>query len=321
MRALAVAAILTLLLSCRGVPPQPSAESKVAVKVPTQLILEREISGRILAYDLKHPAGLALGPGHELFISDAGNYRLIKLDSYQNPVCDYGSYGNGTGRFNGLGSMVLDRGLSLYVIDGNNRRIIQMDRNLNFVSEIVPENAPDEIVTALGKLSGLQISSLGELIVADYDNSRLIRLDNLNRFSRYIGDFNYGQGALLNPLGIAVDARGLLYVADAGNGRIAVFDDYGNYLLQFGKGVLERPAAVAVSPDGIVWVGDQKLQSLFAFTLEGKLLMKVGQPGREDYQFDNIEAIAIDRDGYLFVADSNNDRILIYRILYEGNPQ
>jgi len=270
---------------------------------------------------LKHPTGLALGAGQELFVADAGNYRLIKFDSHQNPINDYGSYGSGTGQFNGLGSMVLDRGLNLYVIDGNNRRVIQLDRNLNFVSEIVPENDPDEIVTAVGKLTGLQVSSLGELIIADYDNSRLIRLDNLNRFSRYIGDFNYGQGALLNPLGIAIDTKGLIYVADAGNGRIAVFDDYGNYLFQFGKDILERPAAVAVSPDGIIWVGDQKLQSLFAFTLEGKLLLKVGQPGREDYQFDNIEAIAIDRGGYLFVADSNNDRILIYRVLYEGNSQ
>ncbi len=312
-----------VLLSCHSSSPPIPAETETPVKVPRQLVFEREVSGRVMAYDLKRPSGLALSVTGDLYISDTGNHRLIKLDRRLNPVRDYGGYGSGIGKFQNPEDIVIDRGLNLYVLDTGNRRVVQLDANLNYVDDFKAEDDPEEIISTLGKLSGVQVSSLGEITVADYDNSRLIRMDNFKRFSRYIGDFGYGEGSLLNPLGLAADKKGRIYVADAGNGRIAVYDDYGNYLFRFGRDKLGCPSAVAVSPTGIIWVSDMERQSLFAFGLDGRLLMQMGGGGagaaRDEYEFNNVEAIAVSPDGYLYVADSGNNRVLVYRIIYEEN--
>jgi DNA-binding beta-propeller fold protein YncE len=320
MRAATVVILGCLLLSCAG---QNSGrlgnDTKAPRKIPHELIFQNEISGRILGYNLQHPSGASVDPQGNLYITDTGNHRLIKFNRNLEPVRDYGGYGSGIGRFLNPEDMIIDRGLNLYVLDSGNRRVVHLDLNLDYVDEIVPEDAPDEIITTLGKLSGLQISSLGELTVADYDNSRLIRMDNFNNFSRYIGDFGYGQGALLSPMGIATNPYGRSFVADAGNGRIAVYDDFGNYLFQFGNSELGRPSAVTVSPYGIIWVADQVTQSVYAFSPQGKVLLNVGGPGRDDFKYSNIEALAASQDGKLYLADSGNNRIMIYRIVYEEN--
>lgn len=52
---------------------------------------------------------------------------------------------------------------------------------------------------------------------------------------------------LNDPVGVATDARGNVYVVDAGNNRIAVFNDRGEYQ---GETAVPNPGFIAVSPDG-----------------------------------------------------------------------
>jgi DNA-binding beta-propeller fold protein YncE len=316
---LAIGSVL-ILLSCAGRYSGTDQDSiKSPSKIPVKLVYEREISGRILAYDLQHPSGIAVDARGNLYISDTGNHRLIKLDSLYDVIRDYGGYGSGVGKFLSPENIVIDRNLNLYVLDTGNRRIVHLDAKFNFVDEIFPDDDPEEIVSNRGELSGLQISSLGEITVADYDNSRLIRMDNFNRFSRYIGDFGYGRGALLNPRDMTVDRDGRSYVADAGNGRIAVYDDYGNYLFEVGAGQLPLPTAIAVSPYNAVWVADGELQAVFAFSPDGKSLVQTIDYRGEEFEFSGIEAIAVSPDGKLYLADSGHNRIMVYSIVYEAD--
>jgi len=321
MRAIGLAiGLIISIVSCAGQRPGlTSGGQNGTTKIPRQLVYEREVSGRVLAYDLQRPSGAVTDALGNIYLSDTGNHRVIKLDRDLIPLKDYGGYGNGVGKFINPEDIIIDRALNVYVLDTGNRRVVHLDANLNYVEEIIPQDDPEEIISNAAKLSGLQISALGEITVADYDNSRLIRLDNFNRFSRYIGDFGYGHGALLNPLGLAVDAKGQLYVADAGNGRVAVYDDYGNYLRDIGADSLVRPSAVTVSPYGTIWVADQGSQSVYAFSPSGAMLLHLGGPGRDDYHFRDIEAIAVSLDGQLILADSGNDRIMIYTIVYEAD--
>ena len=303
-----------LLTGCKSGSP-PDNEDTFRHR-PVALILEKEISGSILSAMLDKPSGLAVNRLNQWYLSDASRNRIIKFNQENEPERAYGSYGIGIGQFSCPSDILIDRGLNVLVLDTDNRRVVQLDFNLNYVGEITPENAEDEIISNRGTLAGLEVSSLGEVTVADFDNSRLIRLDNFYRFSRYIGDFGYGRGALLNPMGL-VYSDNKLFVADAGNGRIAVYDDYGNYQFSFGEEYLEYPAAVSVAPDGLVWVADQELDRIFVFSPGGRLIYEFGSSGNDDNRFNNIEALAISAQNMLYVADSGNHRVLIYRIIYE----
>ncbi len=319
MRPLVCVLTLIVLISC-SVHTPGTALTRRQTKRPARLVFEKDISGRVLAYDIRHPSGVAVDAADNLYVADTGNNRVIKFGSDLKPMKEYGGYGGGIGRFINPEDIVVDRGLNIYVLDTGNRRIIRLDAGLNYVDEIIPQDDSNAIISNAAKLSGVYVSSLGEITASDYDNSRLIKMDNFNRFSRYIGDFGYGRGSLLNPLGIAGDAEGRMYVADAGDGRIAVYDDYGNYLYQIGADSLMHPGAVMVSPYGIIWVADQDTDRIYAFSPNGEALFSVGGPGRDEFLYSDIEALAVSRDGELYVADAGNNRVLVYSIVYEGTP-
>lgn len=319
MRSFACVFALMILVSCSAPSPETVMPGK-PTKIPARLVFKKEISGRVLAYDLRHPSGVAVDAADNLYVVDTGNNRVLKFDSNLEPVKEYGGFGGAVGRFINPEDVIVDRGLNIYVLDTGNRRIIRLDAGLNYVDEITPQDDSSKIISNAAKLSGLLVSPLGEITVSDYDNSRLIKMDNFNRFSRYIGDFGYGRGALLNPLGIAGDGAGRMYVADAGDGRIAVYDDYGNYLNQIGADSLRRPSAVTVSSHGIIWVADQDTDHIYAFSGNGDALFGAGGPGRDEMSFSDIEALAVSRDGELYVADTGNNRIMVYSIVYEGTP-
>ncbi|MGH7451680.1 MAG: hypothetical protein ACRENG_10070, partial [bacterium] len=64
-------------------------------------------------------------------------------------------------------------------------------------------------------------------------------------------------GKLKEPIGLALDGEGHLYVADAGNNRIQKFTTDGKFLLTWGmqgsaEGELDRPIHLSVSSDSLV---------------------------------------------------------------------
>ena len=151
MRSLAVIGVFFALLSCAGSAPPRTSPAARPAKIPIKLEVEKVIEGRLLAYDLKAPSGLALDALDNLFIADAGNHRLLKLNIEFKPIREYGGYGGGVGRFNSPEDLVLDRGLSLYVLDAGNRRVIRLDANLNYIEEIIPKDDSTEIISTSGR--------------------------------------------------------------------------------------------------------------------------------------------------------------------------
>lgn len=313
MRAVTLTFFLSLLIACGGIPPQPGTPP--TSRKPTGLILTAEISGTVLGFNLQEPSGLALDRRNYLYVSDRGNHRIIKFDSDFNPLNDFGGYGSGVGRFINPEDLFMDRGLNLYVLDSGNRRVVHLDERLNYIEEIIPEDDSIEIISNRGLLSGLAVSPLGEMSLVDYDNSRLIRLDNFFRFSRYVGDFGYGSGALLNPVDIAIGNDNYYYVADGGNGRIAVFDDYGNFVKSIGEDILSRPTAVTVSKANIIWVADAETGDLFAFASSGSLLFRY--TGGDEFKSHDVPAMITSEDDQLYLTDGDHHRILIFDITYE----
>jgi len=136
-----------------------------------------------------------------------------------------------------------------------------------------------------------------------------------------IGGPGEAPGQLLAPKGLAVDAYGLLYVADSRHHRIQVFDALGNPVRQWGyegsaPGQLSEPWGVAVAPDGTVYVADTWNHRIQAFTPEGVYLRSWGRFGEAanaqgpDSFLYGPRAVVCDAEGNLWVADTGNKRIV-----------
>jgi DNA-binding beta-propeller fold protein YncE len=124
-----------------------------------------------------------------------------------------------------------------------------------------------------------------------------------------------GQGTLALPLGIALDATGDVYVADAKLRTVIRFDAAGAFKGSYGsKDTLERPTAVAIDDARkVLYVSDTGAHRVQVFGLdEGKLVRTLGKRGAEPGTFNFPEGLAVGKDGRLYVVDALNFRYEVF---------
>ena len=124
-----------------------------------------------------------------------------------------------------------------------------------------------------------------------------------------------GEGELNVPTGIAVDQRGLVFVADSYNSRVQVFEPDGAFVAKWGlfgsgEGQLNCPQGIAFDPGGNVVLADTYNNRIQVFTSDGRFVRTWNNAGRDDDAFWLPCGVAVDDQGTIYVADSMNDRIV-----------
>ncbi len=135
-------------------------------------------------------------------------------------------------------------------------------------------------------------------------------------------------GQLNHPRDLVISPDGVLYVADSLNHRIQAFDLEGNYLFGWGSatlpdggaaspGTFNQPWGVAVGPNGDVYVADTWNHRIQVFTAQGEFIREWGQLGQLEaavgpYDFWGPRDVAVDSEGWVYVADTGNKRIRVY---------
>jgi DNA-binding beta-propeller fold protein YncE len=106
-------------------------------------------------------------------------------------------------------------------------------------------------------------------------------------------------------------------VADTGNKRIVVFSASGDFVrVCSGYDEFLFPSAVAVLPNGTIVVADAYTSSLVFFQASGRHLTtwETRAWERRDYltKLKTPRGVAVDRRGNIMVADTNNNRVLVF---------
>ncbi len=121
-----------------------------------------------------------------------------------------------------------------------------------------------------------------------------------------------GTGQFSDPTGIAV-YRNEVFVSDARNARIQVFDLAGHFLRQFGTkgkgpGQLGRPMNLTVA-GGELYVADYWNDRIAVFGLDGAPRHTLGHAGEGPGQFQSPGGVAVAPRGDLYVAEFYGQRI------------
>lgn len=110
------------------------------------------------------------------------------------------------------------------------------------------------------------------------------------------GSFGSGDSQFRTPVGLAVDADGIVYVVDSNLHCVKRFTRAGEFLSQW---EVRYPAGIALGPDGNLYVTQTQDDVVSKFTKTGTLLAQwtVGPAST---------GIAVDTDGSVYVADNDN---------------
>jgi RHS repeat-associated protein len=134
-------------------------------------------------------------------------------------------------------------------------------------------------------------------------------------FKSAFGSVGSGNGQLKEPMGVAKDAGGNLWVSDSSNNRIEEFSSTGTYIAKYGSegtgnGQLKRPSGIAVNQsNGNVYVADQNNNRIEEFNFKGEYVIAFGSWGEENGKFKSPAGVSLDSSGNVWVTDYSNNRV------------
>lgn len=113
----------------------------------------------------------------------------------------------------------------------------------------------------------------------------------------------------LEVVDVAVGSRDRVCVFSRGEHPLMIFDRDGNFLTSWGEGWFKRPHGITAGPNDTLFLADDGGHAIYQFTLEGKLLMTIGTPGKAaefmgGEPFNQPTKVARDpKSGNLFISD------------------
>lgn len=127
------------------------------------------------------------------------------------------------------------------------------------------------------------------------------------------------------PHGLFIDTNNNLFVVEEQGRRVLQYNASGVNQLAIGRAgvcytgdaVFCTPYDVVTDPNGKLWVADGN--RIVQYSSTGAFLQQLPtenswQAGNDHTHFDNVHGIALSSNGFLFVADGNNQRIQVYTL-------
>ncbi|HET9789729.1 MAG TPA: 6-bladed beta-propeller, partial [Candidatus Angelobacter sp.] len=120
---------------------------------------------------------------------------------------------------------------------------------------------------------------------------------------------------LIQPHGVAVDAKGRVLIADTKGRVVHLFDAANKSYKQLhppDSDPFLSPIAIALDREGKIYVTDSGRSRIFVFRPDGKFLRTIGALGKKESIFKRCTGLAIDRErGILYVVDTVAMRIVV----------
>ena len=261
---------------------------------------------------LNKPCGVAVSDDGYAIVTENQGSCITVLDREGKKVK---SFSGGRIKFLSSTSFSYPRGVAItpdnFILVTDNHKIQKLTMDGKLIASVYQQGSkPLEFNCPCG----ITISpTTGHIYVADCDNHCVQVLNPDLTFSYSFGSKGSANGQFKYPRFIAIDNQGSLYVSDWGNNRIQVFTSEGKYVstFGFGAGQLQHPIGLIIN-NNLLYVAEEYNHCVSIFTTDGQFVSSFGEKGNKKDQFNGPYGIALDNEGYLYICDFWNDRLVIY---------
>jgi len=229
-------------------------------------------------------------------------------------VMNIGTQGSGNGQFRYVEDFAFANNGHLLATDAANSNIQVFDASTGkYITQFGGKGDEDY---NFEKPEGIAVAPDGTIFVADYTTGYIKKFDPNYKWVKTFSDYGEAPGENIKSEFMDI-YDGLLYMAEAGNHRVDVFDMDGNFKFLFGgkgtdEGKMNNPEAAKVNSEGKVYVADLKNNRVQVFTKDGKFLQTWGKKGSGQGEFNTPSGLAIDRNDNVYVCEIGNNRIQVF---------
>lgn len=320
----------------RAVWPVPPDEPKISyimtIEAPKNVGVKKSFFRRIVEFitgkepepRIQRPFGVLSDGSGTVYVTDTG-LQTIHVFDYKNrkyrQIFKLRNEPQPARLLSPLG-IVLDENGRLYVSDSMLKKVFVFDKTDKHILTIGQNGE-------FGRPTGLAIDkSRGKLYISDTTNHKVWvydinppasaaeegkRLSSFGNRGREHGEFNF-------PTHISVDPKGDIYVTDALNFRVQVFNPDGKFVTSIGEmgntlGTFSKPKGLGTDSDGNIYVVDNLYDTVQIFNRSGELLLNFASHGGGNQGLWLPNGLFVDKDNYIFVADTYNERVQVFRYL------
>ncbi|CAF0912240.1 unnamed protein product [Adineta steineri] len=263
---------------------------------------------------------ISIKEGSQSFMNDI-SIIFIKKSKFnrwkQNAITVAGRNGQGQqlNQLSGPVGIFIDQNKNIFIADRDNHRVIEWKYNAREGQIIAGRNGQGNRVDQLNRPTDVIVDEQNHsIIIADYDNRRVIQWSNLK------------QQILINNIdsaGLSMDKNGFLYVSDWAKNEVRRWKmgEYNNEGIVVaggnGKGKklnqLNYPTFIFVDEDQSVYVSDRDNDRVMKWkkdAKEGIVVAGGNGQGENLNQLSYPTGVTVDDLGQIYVTDYGNDRVM-----------
>lgn len=240
--------------------------------------------------EFSDPMAVAVDPQGVVFVVDASTATIVRLTTGGQTLSVHGGPGSGEYEFDTPSDIDVSAGLVWLVADAGNGRIKRYSSEfLHLASMPVDlssfavtqsagrggfrEEEGDPLRYAGGRPIAVAASMSDETFAIDANSGVVIKWDAARRIERVFGGPGDLRGALVDPVSIATDGDGHVFVADRGLEAVVVFDRFGTFVRRIADGFAKRLSAVTTVDNRLLVVMEDRI---VVYGPQGNLIRSYG---------------------------------------------